>query len=127
MTIIIICIAALLVLGVIVALFSRKDDHDTVVVSSGNCSTCNGRDDKCEQTCMMEAALREPEYYDDEELDAFAGRESCSYTDSEAEQFREVLYTMRAEDVKGWNRSLVLRGISVPNQLKDELIMLLKE
>ena len=44
----------------------------------------------------------------------------------EAEQFREVMYTMRQEEVKDWNRSLILRGVAVPDQLKDELVMLLE-
>ena len=68
----------------------------------------------------------EIEYFDDEELDAFKGRRSDDYTDEEAEQFREVMYTMRQEEVKDWNRSLILRGVAVPDQLKDELVMLLE-
>jgi len=29
-------------------------------------------------------------------------------------------------DVKGWNRSLILRGINVPDQIKDELVMMME-
>ena len=76
---------------------------------------------------MMEAATKPIEYYDDEELDRFANRPSDSYTDEEAEDFREVLYTMKPDDVKGWNRSLILRGISIPDQIKDEVVILLGE
>lgn len=90
-----------------------------------DCTTCNGDNDKCEQVCMMEASLKAIEYYDDEELDAYKGRPSESYTNEEAEQFREVLYTMRQDEVKGWSRSLILRGINIPNQLKDEVVMLI--
>ena len=71
---------------------------------------------------MMEAATKEIEYYDDEDLDRFAGREADDYTDEEVEEFSEVLYTMQPEEVAGWNRSLILRGINLPNQLKDEVI-----
>ena len=67
-------------------------------------------------------AIKEIEYYDDEDLDRFAGREADSYTDEEVEEFSEVLYTMQPEEVAGWNRSLILRGINLPNQLKDEVI-----
>ncbi len=73
----------------------------------------------------MEASVKEIEYYDDEELDAFIGRPSDSYTEEEVEKFSEVLYTMKQEDVAGWNRSLLLRGINIPDQLKDELVMLI--
>ncbi len=74
----------------------------------------------------MEAAIKEIEYFDDEELDAYKGRTADSYTDDEAEEFREVLYTMRPEEVKDWNRSLILRGVNLPNQLKDEVIMMIE-
>ena len=75
---------------------------------------------------MMEAATKEVEYYDDEELDRFKGKESNEYTDDEAEEFSEVLYTMRPDEAKGWNRSLILRGINIPNQIKDELIAMIE-
>ena len=68
---------------------------------------------------------KEIEYFDDEELDAFRQRPADGYSDEEAEMFREVMYSMRQEEVADWNRSLILRGINVPDQLKDELIMLL--
>ena len=74
----------------------------------------------------MEAAIKEIEYFDDEELDAYKGRTADSYTDDEAEEFREVLYTMRPEEVKDWNRSLILRGVNLPNQLKDEVILMIE-
>jgi hypothetical protein len=73
---------------------------------------------------MMEAATKDIEYYNDEELDRYKGRASDDYTDEEAEEFSEVMLTMRPEEVKGWNRSLILRGINMPNQIKDEFITL---
>lgn len=126
---IIIFILILAVGGIVVGglqfFFSSKSDGQ--VVEKPTCSTCNGEDSRCEQECMMEAATKPIEYYDDEELDRFAYRPSDSYTDEEAENFREVLYTMKPDDVKGWNRSLILRGISIPDQIKDEVVILLGE
>lgn len=72
----------------------------------------------------MEAATKPVEYFDDEELDAYKGRSSDSYSDDEAAEFADVLETLRAEDVKPWNRSLILRGINMPDQIKDEYIAL---
>ena len=124
MTYTLIILSALLLLGIMAALSQRHSD-DAKVVTADGCATCNGDNDKCEQECMMEAATRDIEYYDDEELDTFAGRASEDYNDDEAEQFREVLMTMLPTDAKGWNRSLILRGINVPDQVKDELVLLL--
>ena len=118
----------LVALGLVTALFTlfnrSADDTETPIVVQESCSTCNGENDKCEQECMMEAATKDIEYYDDEELDVFRGRESDSYTEQEVEQFSEVLYTMRPNEVKGWTRSLTLRGLNLPNQLKDEVFAL---
>ena len=114
-----------IVVGGLQFFFSSKNDGN-VVTTKPTCDTCNGEDSRCEQECMMEAATKPIEYYDDEELDRFALRPSDSYTDEEAEEFREVLYTMKPDDVKGWNRSLILRGINVPNQIKDELTLMVE-
>ena len=74
-----------------------------------------------------EIYLEYPEYYDDEELDTYKGRAADDYSEEEVEQFAEVLYTMKPEEVAGWNRSLILRGINLPDQLKDEVISFLSE
>ena len=44
----------------------------------------------------------------------------------EIEQFREILYTMNQKEVADWNRSLTIRGINIPNDLKDEMIMMIE-
>ena len=43
---------------------------------------------------------------------------------TEAEQFSDILYTMRQDEVAAWCRSLHLRGIELPDQIKDEVYML---
>ena len=119
-------IGALVVLGIVAALFTLitgKGDNDDTIVMPSDCGSCTGENERCEHECMLEAAVIRIEYYDDEELDRFRGRSSDSYSDDEADEFAEVMYTMRPEEVKGWNRSLILRGINVPDQIKDELIM----
>lgn len=131
MSIFYIGIGALIVLALFAAittLFTKKKEGepDVVMPTSGDCSSCDGTDDKCEQVCIMEAATREIEYYDDEELDRFRGRQSNQYTDEEAEEFANILYTMQPQEAKGWNRSLILREINVPNQIKDELITMIE-
>ena len=123
MSIFYIGIGALIVLALFAAittLFTKKKEGepDVVMPTSGDCSSCDGTDDKCEQVCI--------EYYDDEELDRFRGRQSNQYTDEEAEEFANILYTMQPQEAKGWNRSLILREINVPNQIKDELITMIE-
>ena len=131
MSIFYIGIGALIVLALFAAittLFTKKKEGepDVVMPTSGDCSSCDGTDDKCEQVCMMEAATREIEYYDDEELDRFRGRQSNQYTDDEAEEFANILYTMQPQEAKGWNRSHIHLEINIRNQIKDELITMIE-
>lgn len=120
-------VVSLLVLGALVALFSSKSRDQVVHQPKGDCATCDGSPQtRCEQDCMMEAATREIEYFDDEELDTFRGRPASDYTDDEADQFRDVMLTMQPGEVPAWGRSLTLRGIELPNQVKEEYVMLLE-
>ena len=128
MSLLLITISALALLAGLAALVSKltRGSNDAVQPTHGECSTCSGEDDRCEQICYMEAATRDIEYYDDEELDRFQHRPSNSYTDEEVQQFADVLYSLRPEDAKGWARSLSLRGINLPDVLKDDLFTLME-
>lgn len=89
---------------------------------------CCGLHEFCEKESLLTALSKgEVEYYDDEELDAFRCRPSNSYTPQEVSLFEEVLTTMREEEVAGWMRSLQLRGIELPDELKDEVILIVGE
>ena len=119
---------SLIALGVFSALYAivtNRNREESPVVQADSCATCNGENDKCEQECMMEAATKPIEYFDDEELDAFKDRSSDGYTDEEVEQFSYVLNTMPQEEIRDWCRSLHLRGIEISDQLKDEVYMMM--
>lgn len=104
---------------------SRKRGEDQrVVIGHGDCTHCSPENVMCEQECMLKAATEPVEYFDDEELDAFKGRPSDSYTEDETTLFAEVLETLRHDEVKAWNRSLILRGINMPDGIKDEYVTL---
>lgn len=88
---------------------------------------CCGQHEVCEKDSLLAAVSKGIEYYDDEELDRFRGRESDKYTDEEVEEFREVMFTCKDDEVAGWCRSLQLRGIELPDELKDELFLIIGE
>lgn len=98
---------------------------DATANTHGDCSACTGDNERCMHDCMMEAAVNDVEYFDDEELDDYRGRAADAYTDDEAEEFREVMLTMRPDEVAAWSRSLALRGVEPPDQIKDEMVMLI--
>ncbi len=124
-------VIALCVLGVLSAVLgllgSRGKSDEAPLQEGVSCNTCNGSNSRCEQECMMEAATKAPEYFDDEELDRYRGKPSDQYAPDEVEEFADVLYTMRPEEVAAWNRSLLLRGINLPDALKDEVIAFIDE
>lgn len=88
---------------------------------------CCGQHEICEKESLLAAVSKGIEYYDDEELDRFRGRPSDSYREEEVEEFREVMYTCQEDEVAGWSRSLQLRGIELPDELKDELFLIVGE
>lgn len=88
---------------------------------------CCGQHEVCEKDSLLAAVSRDIEYYEDEELDRFRGRAGSEYSEDECEEFREILYTMKEDEVAGWTRSLQLRGIEVPDGVKDELLLVVRE
>lgn len=87
---------------------------------------CCGQHLVCEKTTLS-IVTDEVIYYDDEELDRFSGRSPESYTNEETEEFRDILLTLLPEDVAGWAKSITLRNIELPFEVKDELLMLVSE
>lgn len=88
---------------------------------------CCGQHETCEKDSLLAAISKQVEYYNDEELDRFRGKEGDEYSEEECEEFRDVLYTMRTDEVAGWVRSLQLRYINLPDELKDEIFLIVGE
>ena len=88
---------------------------------------CCGQHSTCEKDSLLAAVSKQIEYYDDEDLDQFIERASDNYSSQEVDMFRDVLYTMQEIEVAGWVRSLQLRGINLPDELKDEIFLIIGE
>jgi len=87
---------------------------------------CCGMHITCEKDTLS-VVSDEVVYYDDEELDRFIGRTPESYTPEEADEFRDVLLTLLPADIAPWARSLQLRGIELPADVREELLMIVAE
>ena len=88
---------------------------------------CCGMHVTCERDSLLTAVADKIEYYEDEELDRFAGRPADAYSPEETDEFREVLLTLRPDEIAGWARSIQLRGITLPADVRDELLMIVAE
>ena len=113
--------------------YRRKQGSDTVEVDSkaptppeeDHGEICCGKHLICEKPLTPKIG-EEIVYYDDEELDRFAGRSDDGYSSDEIEEIRDVMLTLLPEDIPGWIRSIQLRGIALPTPLRDELFLLLE-
>lgn len=88
---------------------------------------CCGMHITCEKDSLLAAVSPDIVYYDDEELDRFAGTAPEAYSEDDIEEFRDVLLTMQPDDIAGWARSLQLRHIALPDPVRDELLMIVAE
>lgn len=87
---------------------------------------CCGQHLVCEKTSLS-PFTSEAEYFEDEELDRFAGRPAEQYTPSESEEFREVLLTLKPSEIAAWARAMSVRGINLPLDVREELLMIVAE
>ena len=65
-------------------------------------------------------------YFEDEELDRFKGTKQEDYTEADIEEIRHVLYTMKTDEVDTWAHCLQTRGIEIPQEIKDEILLMLQ-
>lgn len=121
---IIIALAGLLVTVALFTYFSKhkstQPDEEIAIPPAD----CCGAHAVCEKG--LKKAEKHIDYFDDEELDTFKQIASDQYSDDQIDQFRDVLYTLRREEIEDWLISLEKREISLPDQLKPETLDLLQ-
>ena len=119
-------------------LFYHKDAVENADETEQNVDTGTSRqgcaDEGCglRSICPSEQLLageckQEITYYEDEELDAFAGRNENEYTPEEEEQWRDVLYTLQPGDLLGWGQSIKHRRLVMPAAIREEFMQLAAE
>lgn len=94
------------------------DDHHDHEAEGG---VCCGRHTNCDKGYDNSNL-----YFDDEELDEYKGRKVDEYSDEDIEKFRNVLYTMNSDEVETWAKCLETRGIEIPQEIKDEILLILQ-
>ncbi len=136
MTAILILAGILIVLGLVAYVLQRHgrggsdrpSDFEASEVSHNSKASdnaeCCGLHAVCEKLADTDGDI---EYFDDEELDAMAGIDAAAYTPEQVEQFREVLTTLADGEAPEWLRSLRRRNIALPEDLRDEAMMLVED
>ena len=104
----------------------QREEEEEREGEDGDGSECCGLHLVCEKDSLSPMSAQ-VEYYDDEELDRFIGRSGNDYSPEEVEEFRDVLMTLRADDIAGWGRSITARRLELPLEVRDEFLMLVNE
>ena len=93
---------------------------------SGRPDGCCGEHLVCERETLLQTHA-DIEYYDDEELDELAGIAPEHYTMEQHDAIAQVFHTLRESDVPGWCRSLQLRNIALPLDIREEALLIVRE
>jgi len=118
---------------VVVVLFEIRERSRSKISNDQSPITNDARPDGCcgeHLVCERETLLQtnaKIDYYDDEELDALAGIDPADFTPEQHEAIRHVFATLQESDVPGWCRSLQLRNITLPPDIREEALLIVRE
>ena len=87
---------------------------------------CCGQHLVCERETLLQTNAK-IEYYDDEELDSLADLDPQNYTREQYQAIREVFDSLKEKDVPGWCRSIQLRNIQLPQDIREEALLIVRE
>lgn len=119
---IILGLTGLLVLVALLTYMTRRKSKEVEDIVAPPAECC-GAHAICEKG--LKKANPNIDYFDDEELDAYKQIPADAYTDEQIEAFREVMYTLRPEEVEDWLISLEKRELQLPEILRPEAFELL--
>jgi hypothetical protein len=101
-------------------------DNITPLVEQTEPEVCCGAHEVCEKDSLL-ATSPDAVYFEDEELDVFRFRDEKSYSEKEIAQFEEVFFTLREDEIAEWLKSLQIRNINLPYDIKEEALLIVSE
>lgn len=125
----IVLLSLLLGFGAIIALITyltrrnKKEEQEIKVEFSEECC---GAHEVCDKDSLL-VSTDVVEYFDDEELDALAGTDPLNYTDKQLELINDVFVTLKEQEVAAWLRSLQIRRITLPVDVREQALMIVSE
>ncbi|MFZ4725334.1 MAG: phospholipase [Paludibacter sp.] len=126
MLILILLLVGLGVVLFIVTYFQRKNqtaEPEVILQTEGECC---GAHLICEKDTLLNSNNKVI-YYDDEELDALVDIPASTFNNEQINQISEVFYTLNESDVAGWVRSLQIRRIELPTDLREQALLIVME
>lgn len=105
---------------------NRRNKDEEVEVNFEMDEECCGAHEVCEKDSLLNSNA-DIIYFDDEELDDLSNVSPENYTVSQRNMLVEVFYTLKESDVAAWLRSLQLRNIQLPSDIKEEALLIVSE
>ena len=112
-------IIGLLVIVALFTFFSKHKNRETEEIVAPPAECC-GAHAVCEKG--LKKANSKIDYFEDEELDRYHQIPANAYSDTQIEEFRDILYTLRPQEIPDWLISLEKRDINLPEILRQEAI-----
>jgi hypothetical protein len=126
MWVLIILLLAVSLLIMLLTYFNRKKKDEEPEINTIINEECCGAHEVCDKDSLLNSDAQIV-YFDDEELDVLSGRNPKDFSEAQEKQLAEVFYTLRESDVAGWLKSLQLRHIGLPADLKEQALMIVSE
>ena len=127
MEIILFSILGALLIALVATKFSSESKEDQTSNVEPPPADCCGAHEVCEKLSLTSVNPEDIIYFNDEELDQYRDKDPATYTADETQQFREVLITMHPHEVSEWLKSLRVRRIKLPLEVREEAINILRE
>jgi len=105
---------------------SRRKKNVETEITINEDGECCGAHEVCDRESLLSADAN-VEYFDDENLDALADVQPEKFTDDQLNQLSDVFYTLRESDVAAWLRSLQVRRIQLPLELREQALLIVSE
>ena len=105
---------------------SRRKKTVVTEITINEDGECCGAHEVCDRESLL-SADGSIEYFDDENLDALADVHPDKFTDDQLDQLSDVFYTLRESDVAAWLRSLQVRRIQLPLELREQALLIVSE
>lgn len=103
----------------------RNKPQDTEIKIEYN-DECCGAHEVCESESLLSNSDK-VEYFDNEELDTLAGLDAKEYSEEQENMLADIFYTLKESDVAAWLKSLQLRNINLPADIREQALLIVSE
>lgn len=103
-----------------------EEANSEAMANNSSDDGCCGQHLVCERETLLQTNA-EIIYYDDEELDQLADINPIDFTEKQHQLIRDVFETLQEKDVPGWCRSIQLRHIELPQDIREEALLIVRE